>query len=420
MIKGFSFLSPLFSKKEQKNFGSASFINTYNNKHAPQIIDKSQRLNEYRGWIQGIITLIAQNIAQVDLDLYADQIDANNKIVNFRTIRRKAYSQDTSVKIEDHPAEELLETASNYMDGFSLMQLTQTLIDLFGNCYWWVEKINNVPSAIHILDTQKVSILTNEAQTKIVGYVYKQDGKDPITFMPEEIVNFCANTPFSRFYGDSPLRGLALANSKMDLGSKLEYQILKNNGVPLVLLTCETTLSPSDIRIIEEQFGKSQKGNSGGVKVLDKRFTLDTIDVDISKLMVNEQQQWDLKQIAFNFGVPYALIDTTNQLKAGLDETFKLFNQNCLKPRLKKIEQALNSQYLPMWTDDSTVYFEYEDIDPENEKQDADIMVAYVSGKILTPNEARAELGYPPIEGGDVLQQAPKPFQTNPQEPIKG
>jgi HK97 family phage portal protein len=418
MLKNFS-IKQFFNKKEQKNFGSGSFINSYNNKHAPETIDKSQRLAIYKGWVSGIITLIAQNIAQAELNLYAEETNGN-KIINFRTVRRKAYSQDTSVKIEDHPASLLLNNCNNYMDNFSLMQLTQTIIDIYGSAYWYIEKANEIPSAIHILDTLKVSILTNEAKTQIMGYVLKEDGKDPVVLAINEIVNFTSNSPFSRFYGDSPLRGLGMAVGKLDLATKLEYQILKNHGLPLVLLTCDTVLSPSDIRIIEEQFGKSQKGNSGGCKVLDKRFTMDTISVDLEKLMVNTQQQWDLKEIAFNFGVPYGLVDSSSQYKASLDENITMFNNFCLKPRLKKMEQALNSQYLPLWTDDKTVYFEFEDIDPEDEKKNADIMVAYVNGKILTPNEARAELGYPAIVGGDELQQAPKPFQNNPQEQPKG
>jgi hypothetical protein len=44
-----------------------------------------------------------------------------------------------------------------------------------------------------------------------------------------------------------------------------------------------------------------------------------------------------------------------------------------------------------------------------SQKEQADSVVPLVSGQILTPNEARKILGYPPIEGGDEVVKPPEP-----------
>jgi HK97 family phage portal protein len=409
----------IFKKEDKGIMGTTSIINAHNNRNQRQVINKSERLNVYRGWIYGTVNLISNNVAQTPLRLFTPSDDTENKVINFRTktlnpfeikgLQSKTISNSIrgAQQVEElpqHPAVQLLSTVNSYLDGFGLFHLTQTWLDLDGDAYWYVQKgEGGQPEQIHILDPQKVKILVNKEQDAVLGYVYKnmddQTQAQTVTFTPDEIVHFSSTNPYSRFHGESPLRALATPVDKLALANRFETAILENNGMPLVLLKCDRELKPDEVRLIEEQFSKgNSKGRQGGVKVLDKTFDMDTISYSLADMMINEQQIFDLKAVAFAYGVPFSMLDSSDQKKAGLDEMIAQFNRNCLVPRLSKIEQALNQQYLPMWTNNTNeeLVLSFDPVDKEDEEVDAKILVEYVKNGILSKNEARGFIG---VEG---------------------
>jgi len=393
---------------------SVSLLNTYNSRGQKTTISKSERLELYKGWVYGTVNLIGNNFAEVPLRLYTPNSNSNSKIVNFSTnpvnpiqkrfLNTKAISTQLggSANLEviyNHPAQELLQSVNSYMDYFGLMYLSEIWIDLIGDCFWYIPKDKSgVPQEIHILDPRRMSILVNDKQTEVKGYAYKSQQKDNsekmVVFKVDEICHFSNPTPNSRFYGDSPLAALATSISKISLSNRLETSVLQNNGMPLVLLKSDSELTPEQIRSVEMQFQKATgNGRQGGVKVLDSRFEFEQVQYSLADLMLTDSQTFDLKQIAFAYGVPYGFMDTSDQMKAGLDNLKELFAKNCLIPRLTRMEEALNQQYLKnVWGLDGLM-FAFDDVTPENEERNAKIITEYVKNGIITVDEARTIVG---------------------------
>ena len=399
---------------EQKNFGSTSILNTYQNRGTKSTISKSERESTYRGWIYGLINLISNNVSETPMRVFTTTDDANSKIANFKSIpvdfcKRKqleskaiASSIRGSAQIEElptHPSIQLLKTVNSYQDGFGLVYLTNTWVDLYGDAYWYVSKdADNVPEEIHILDPKRVAVLVNKTMTEVQGYAYKRKlqggSEDMITFAPDEIVHFSNPSITNRFMGDSPLAALATPVKKLGLSNRLETSVLDNNGMPLVLLKSDSVLTPEQIRSVEMQFMKSTGGGrQGGVKVLDSRLEFEQVQYSLKDLMLTDLQVFDIKQISFAYGVPYAYLDTSDQKKAGLDDMERLFAKNCLIPRLTRFEEALNQQYATMWGEQGDLLFAFDSVLQANEEETIDGVIKLLGAGIITDEEARLILG---------------------------
>jgi len=386
-------------------------------------LSKSNAVDKNTGWLYGITSLIASNVAYNTLCLYAKTDEQQGKIANYKTIKpsminkiklNKSISNSGDIEqLVNHPAEVLLHTVNNYMDGFNLMYTTQLWLDIIGDCYWYIVKDKSgIPTEIHIINPLFMTVVPNEKQTKIMGYIYKSTGNS-VSFDVDEIVRFTAGSLTGKWYGQSPIMAIGHTIEMMEQIDKLELAMLKNYGVPPLALIYKNDLNVNQIRQLEVEWKKSTTNkNAGGVKVINGDVSIEKIAQSISEMMFTEQTIVNIKQIAFCYGVPYSFIDSTSQLKAGLDQMLEMFARNCLQPRLKRIEESLNQQYIPMFDDSSDMFFKFEDPSPENKKNDADIYTSYVNAGILSVDEVRETLGYPPKEN-DETDETDKTYEND-------
>jgi len=378
-------------------------------------ISKENSINENKGWLFGITSLIANNVAQTNLELYAKTTKEQGKIANYKTLKpsvitsmrlTKSLAKGTDVEVLiDHPAKVLLHNVSNYVDGFNLLYTTQLWLDVTGDCYWYMIKDSDgTPIEIHILNSTAMRVVPNEGQTAIQGYLYKS-ATNTVSFKADEIVRFTCPALGNKWYGTSPIMAIANTIEKMNQIDKLELAMLKNYGVPPMLLKYKAELTSQQIRQLELEWKRATtNANAGGVKVLNGDVSVEKIAQSISEMCFSEQIITNIKQMALAYGVPYSLIDSSEQKKAGLDQLLVMLSKNCLQPRLSRIEQSLNQQYLVNFDDSGDLFFKFDDTSPENKKNEADIYNAYIGSGVLLKNEVRAILGFEPLEEQEVVK----------------
>jgi HK97 family phage portal protein len=106
-------------------------------------------------------------------------------------------------------------------------------------------------------------------------------------------------------------------------------------------------------------------------------------------------------------GVPSVLINETSASTvwgSGIEQIIKGFLKLNLRPYLERIESSLERHLVPA-TDWSSVDIEF-DFDDLLKPSLSERLVSYSAGinsGVLSPNEARAEEGLPPKDGGDNI-----------------
>ena len=103
-----------------------------------------------------------------------------------------------------------------------------------------------------------------------------------------------------------------------------------------------------------------------------------------------------------HFGVPREIMGITESSNRATSEAAQyIYAQNVLMPRLRRREEAINQQLLPMFGEG--LLWRYDDIVPRNQEFDKMKGIDGWNAGLLTKDEARELLDMPPAEvGGDV------------------
>jgi len=404
----------IFTKKtaaiqpEEKNFGGGMMTSTLDITK-PKTLNRQQSTQEFTGWVYGITNMVGNNVAEQPLKLYATTAEGQNKISNFKTKTLTPYEMkqirvsgdgDEVEQIYNHPAQDLLNVVNGYTDGFNLMYLTQLWQDIVGDAYWLIVKDKQgIPSEIQVLNPLLTQVVPNATGTDIKGYLYQiKDGKK-VRLHKEDVIRFSMPNINSKWYGISPLIAQSGILSSLKQSEHLEFSLLKNAGVPPLLLKYNGQLTKKEIRILENEWKKATTGNrSGNIKVVDANFDVENIAQNMEELMMEASKVMNLKAIALAYGVPYSMIDTSDQKKAGLDQLLEMMAINCVQPRLTRIQQVLNQQYLPLFDTSGDLKFVFDDPSPKAPKEEAEVINSYVTTDVITIDEARNMLGLGPKE----------------------
>jgi len=91
--------------------------------------------------------------------------------------------------------------------------------------------------------------------------------------------------------------------------------------------------------------------------------------------------------------------------------------KNGVLPRLRKLEEKINQSLCPLF--DEKIFLSFSDPVPANRQLELAERVGYVNAGVMAINEARADLGEPPVPGGDTLyiNQQLVPLSPNPANP---
>lgn len=112
-----------------------------------------------------------------------------------------------------------------------------------------------------------------------------------------------------------------------------------------------------------------------------------------------------VEAVARVFGIPLPLMYTsTNAVYKSVDDAWHTFYTLTIQPMLEDVELEFNGKLLNQ--EDRIVRFKFDSrcLCLDSDKSKAETHNIYVAGGIMTPNEARARMGLPPIEGGDKLR----------------
>jgi HK97 family phage portal protein len=135
------------------------------------------------------------------------------------------------------------------------------------------------------------------------------------------------------------------------------------------------------------------------------KFQQMSINATDSQLL--QSREFSVDEIARWFHVPPALLSSTKGTFSSLEMLLQMFYGNCLSAHIASIESEFNKKLLrPSEQSKFSIYFDTNELLRAIKKDSAQYYQILVTSGILTPNEARADLGYAPIEGGDELRIA--------------
>jgi HK97 family phage portal protein len=313
-------------------------------------------------------------------------------------------------EIVDHPLLTLLRQVNPVHNGFDLWELTQFYLEVDGCAYWLIETdpVLQIPVNIWILPAHQVRPVRQVGSNNLVDY-YEYRGGSPVQrFAPAEIIHFRFPDPRDPYTsGLSPLRA-----SYEQVALTSEYAAMKralydNTGLPSAVISPAEVLQPEEIARIEEQWNqKFQRGGAGRVLVSESELKVDVLSHSMGDLAALADLKATKEDIANAFHVPLPFLSGDTNL-ANMQAADHLHKTIAIRPRLRRRDEKLNEQLLPLYDDTGRLFLMSDDPTPELQEnlwrqEETDLKYG-----VRTVNEIRSERGLPPVAWGDAPYRGP-------------
>lgn len=364
-------------KKEVNNQVASVFVPSYlGGRETVHPSNFSSLLNAYKSWVYVCAGRNSTNVAQSSLRLYVTKDDMGQESLH----RTKRISEPEEIylrslgnisnlacvktgkiieEILEHPFLELMRNVNPFMNGFGLWELSTLHQELTGNCFWYVKKSEalGVPQEIWVIPPDNMVIIPSKEKF-IEGYEYRS-GTETTFFQCDEIVHFRYSNPNNIFYGKSPLSAVAGAYNAGENMAVYENSLFSNMARPDGVLATDSKLTDAEFIRLQEQWKYAYGGanKTGKTAVLEKGVKYIPISIKPRDLNFLEGRTAVKEEICNAYGQSLGLYDK-NSTRANSEQAVRSFLRDAILPRLRRIEEKLNEQLLPMYDSDIFVAFD--------------------------------------------------------------
>ena len=220
-------------------------------------------------------------------------------------------------------------------------------------------------------------------------------------FSPNEIIHVKDNSFYSIYRGVSRLKPALRTMQLMSNMRQFQDNFFKNGAVPGLVLKSPNTLSEKIKERMIQSWTLRYRPDSGGRRplILDGGIEIDSIaNTNFRELDFQEAIQENEKIILKALGVPPLLLDSGNN--ANIRPNMRIYYLETILPIVKKLHFGLERFFGFELKEDVT---DVPALQPEMRDQ-AQYYSALVNTGIISPNEARENLGFDPVEGYDDLR----------------
>ena len=312
----------------------------------------------------------------------------------------------TEEELKEHPFLEFWKHPNplHEMTAAAIWQLLEIYLKLKGEGYFIIEKDSSgMPAELWPVPAHWVQM------TPYLGYPFYKVKVSSGTIMDISVDDMfvmkelCPYDPFQRGLGQ--IEPLADEIETDEYAAKFQKRFFYNDATPNLVIGMPNSTKEQRDRFLanwKEMF----KGmlNSHSVAVVNGDATVTKLVESMRDLDMVNGRIFLRDSVLEHFGVPREIMGITeNSNRATAEAAQYIYAQNVLMPELKKREDAINQQLIPLFGSDLVWHFD--DIVPKNQEFDkAKALDGWNSG-LMMRDEARELLGIPPSKtGGNVYK----------------
>lgn len=350
-------------------------------------LSASNLLNQNKNWVYACVNKIATAISGIELHL------------------KKYNAKGDDVEMFDSPILTVLNKPNRLMTGRDFMYTIAGHLQLTGNAYILKDVALN-PKQLFPLNPGKIKANFNDNGTDILNYTYTV-GMKSFVYAVDMIVHLKKPNLKNPYYGSGVIEHIP---EWVDIDSAaLEFNRLffKNGASPSGILETDAT----DIRAMELakagfEMRYSGANNSHKTAVLGKGSKYTGNSASPRDMEFSELDSKFRDKILSAFGVPKSVLGIVDDVnRANAEASYYVFMMFTIDPEMKFLVAYLNEYLLASFSGTDNLYFDYDNIIPDNEDFELREQQVGLGGAQawLTINEVRAQEGRAPIANGDFV-----------------
>lgn len=311
-------------------------------------------------------------------------------------------------ELETHPLLTLIEKPNPEQGQAAFFEAMIAFLMLSGNSYTEAVGPSDTapPMELWNLRPDRTTILP-DFQQRVGGFRYKA-GAHTQDFPAELVLHQKLFNPIDDWYGLSPLAVAARAVDTDNAAQVWNYALLKNQARPSGALVAKGNLSDEQYATLKADMDERYSGsaNAGRPLLLEGDMDWKQLALSPGEMDWLAGRKMSKLEVCQAFGVPPELIgDHEHATYSNFQEARKAFYQETVLPLLDRTRDALNNWLTPKFGERLWLDYDRDDIEALQEER-AKVWTSAIEATragVLTPNEARAKMGYEPRPEGDVL-----------------
>jgi len=334
-------------------------------------------------------------------------------------VRRMTGDRDESIWLDTHPAQVLLDAPNPHMDGPSVLGWVQWAKHTHGNAYLRKVRSGN-PDTGNVVQLWPVSPrlvepVTERGSGDFVSYYRYQyaPGKwEPIA--PHNMIHFRLGLDDADMrVGVSPLKRLAREVGSDTEATAFADALLRNYGVPGLVVTTAPGVEMDATRAadLKDKIGSAFGAeNRGRVGVLTNGATMQAFGFSPESLQLNSLHRIPEERISAVLRVPAIVAGLGAGLErstfANFAEARAMFVEQTIMSLYRADAATLTQQLLADFTRDRDIRITFATDEIRALQDDTDALYTRldvgVRGGWIAVDEARAQVGLPPMGSGDA------------------
>lgn len=235
---------------------------------------------------------------------------------------------------------------------------------------------------------------------------------------PNEIIHLKKYSPTNGYYGVPNIISALNAIAGDEFASRYNLDYFENKAVPrYIIIVKGATLKDQSERQLHEFFKTGLKGKNHRSLYIplpadssDNKvdFKIEPVEASVQDSSFTNYRKANLNEILMAHRVPINKVSTGDGLSlANARDADKTFKEQVCRPEQRILENKL-SKIIKEITD--LFYLKLNELELSDEDTLSKIDERYLRSKVIVPNEVRARMKLPGIEGGD------KPIELKPQQ----
>lgn len=319
----------------------------------------------------------------------------------------KCYNADgeTATPNVDYPLWRILNYRPNrYQTRNEFIETLMLNLVCWGNAYIGVQRDarGRVTSLFPLMSAQMNVCLESDGS---ILYEYTNEQGNVVHYDDKAIWHI-------KLFGNGVIGLSPLAYARQSIGVAIATEdrignLARTGGKQSGILTIDKILTPEQRKAVRSNFEALTNGTEEKLFVLEAGMQYQNTALSPADLEMLQNRRFQVEDIARFMGVPSVLINDTSGSTvwgSGVSQIVQGFYKLNLRPYLERIESSIKKNLMaPKDWESINIEFDFDALLRADQAARYDGHNKAINSGQMTPNEARAEEGRPPLPGGDMI-----------------